>query len=104
LFERELELRRSIGENPAPVLSRLGFLSLRLGDNQSAGELLNQAKKIAGPKDLAGVNYGLALVAERKGDTQEARYLGELALEQFARFGREGYMRRCKELLERLPL
>jgi tetratricopeptide (TPR) repeat protein len=103
LFERELELRRSVGENPAPVLARLGHLSLELNDNPLAEELLIQALEIAGPKDLAWVNYGLALVAERKGEVQEARRLGELASEQYTRLGREGGVRRCQKLLNRLP-
>ena len=102
LFERELELRRSIGENPAPVLARLGHLSLRLKDVPSAKKLLIEALETAGPKDVAQINYDLALVAERKGEVQEARRLGELALEQFTRLGRKGGVRKCQKLLDRL--
>jgi tetratricopeptide (TPR) repeat protein len=102
LFERELELRRSIGENPAPVLARLGDLSLRLKDVPSAKKLLIEALETAGPKDVAQINYDLALVAERKGEVQEARRLGEIASEQFARLGRERGVQRCQKLLDRL--
>ena len=102
LFERELELRRSIGENPAPVLARLGHLSLRLKDVPSAKRLLIEALETAGPKDVAQINYDQALVAEREGEVQEARRLGEVASGQFARLGRERGVRRCQKLLERL--
>jgi tetratricopeptide (TPR) repeat protein len=104
LFEHELELRRVIGENPAPVLARLGHLSLRLDDIVLAEKRLLLASKTAGPKDLAVVNYGLARVAKRKGKVQEARRFCESAREQFARVGREGGMRRCQRFLDRLPL
>lgn len=102
LFERELELRRSVGENPAPVLARLGHLSLRLKDVPSAEKLLIEALKTAGPKDMAQINYDLAVVAERRGEVEEARSLCELALEQFARLGRQRGVQRCQKFLDRL--
>ncbi|HUV95587.1 MAG TPA: NB-ARC domain-containing protein [Anaerolineae bacterium] len=101
-FERELELRRSIGENPAPVLARLGHLSLILKDVPSAEKFLIEALETAGPKDIAQINYDLAQVARRKGEVQKAQRLGELALEQFARLGRERDVGKCQELLDRL--
>jgi len=99
-----LRLRRSIGENPAPVLARLGHLSLKFNDVPLAEDFLSQALEIAGPKDLALVNYGRARVAKRKGEMQEARRLCELALEQYARLGREGRKRQCQRFLDHLPL
>jgi tetratricopeptide (TPR) repeat protein len=104
LFERELEIRQSIGENPAPVLARLGHLSLRLHDVALAEEFLSQALETAGPKDVALVNYGLARVARRKGEVQEAWRLCELALQQYTRLGRERGVQRCQKFLDRLPL
>jgi hypothetical protein len=75
---------------------------LRLKDVPSAEKLLIEALETAGPKDLAQINYDLASVARRKGEVQKARRLGELALEQFARLGRERDVRKCQELLDRL--
>jgi tetratricopeptide (TPR) repeat protein len=102
LFERELALRRAIGETPAPVLVRLGYLNLRFDNDMAAQTFLTQALEIAGPGHLAGVHYGLALVAERKGEVEEARRLCQLASEQYARLGREGGVQKCQKLLARL--
>jgi tetratricopeptide (TPR) repeat protein len=100
--ERELELRRASGENPSPVLARLGHLALELDDIASAERFLIQALVSAGPKDLASINYGLALVAEQKGERREARHLCELAIEQFGRLGMEERLQRARQQLARL--
>jgi hypothetical protein len=77
---------------------------LDLNDRPLAEELLTEALDTTGPKDLPRINYGLALVAEQKGEVREARRLAELASEQFARLGRKGYVRECQKLLRRLPM
>ncbi len=102
-IECELKLRDALGENVAPILARLGYISLKLNDMASAERSLERATVNAGPKDVALINYSLALIAERKRDWQETRRLCELALEQYTRLGMEGEVRACNDLLARLP-
>jgi tetratricopeptide (TPR) repeat protein len=101
-YELELELRRSISENPAPSLWSLARVSLKLDDVASAEKFLGQALATAGQKDIAWINYYLAVVAEKRGEWQEARRLGTLALEQFTRLGHKSGVQDCQELLARL--
>lgn len=102
-YEHELELRRSIGENTAPTLASLAYVSLKLNDLASAEKFLGEALATAGQKDMAWINYELAAVAEKKGELQEAKRLGSLALEQFIRLRLERGAKECRELLARLP-
>ena len=99
---RELSLRQSTGQNQSPTLWRLGHINLRLGDVAAAESYLAQALDGAAPKDVAWARYGLALVAEQKGEIQEAQHLCELALEQFTRLGLANGIQECQELLARL--
>lgn len=101
-FELALELRRSIGDNTTPTLQRLAGLSLKLDDVASAEKFLAEASASAGKKDWPWINYRLAMVAEEKGELQEARHLCTLALEQFIRLGLERGVQGCQELLARL--
>ncbi|RLC76198.1 MAG: hypothetical protein DRJ03_11770 [Chloroflexi bacterium] len=103
LYERELELRQATGQRPGPALSRLGHIGLKLGDDvASIEELFVQAMNSAGPKDTAWIHYGLALVAEKKGESPEACHFGGLALEQFAKLGMESEAQSVQQLLARL--
>jgi hypothetical protein len=61
-----------------------------------------QALNRAGAKDVAWANYGLALVAERKGNLIEAQQMCALALERFTFLGLEEGMQECRRLLDRL--
>jgi tetratricopeptide (TPR) repeat protein len=103
LYEHELKLRQTTGEGLAPALSRLGHVSIKLGDDvASIGKLFVQAMDTAGPKDMAWINYGLALVAEKRGESLEARHFGELALKQFTKLGMESETQDVRQLLARL--
>jgi tetratricopeptide (TPR) repeat protein len=102
LHERALELRLSVGENPAPTLSSLAHVSLLLEDTTAAEKFLIQALASAGPKDVAWNNYELAAVAEQKGELREAQRLCKLALEQFAQLGVQRGVQYCQQLLARL--
>jgi tetratricopeptide (TPR) repeat protein len=101
-YELELELRRSVGENPAPSLWGLAHVSSKLDDVASAEKFLGQALATAGQKDVAWINYYLAVVAEKKGEWREARHLCILALEQFTRLGHKSGVQECQQLLARL--
>jgi tetratricopeptide (TPR) repeat protein len=102
LYRRALELRLSVGENPTPTLSNLAHVSLQLNDIASAEKLLVRALAGAGQQDMAWINYGLAVVAERKGELQEARHLCILALEQLTHLGHQSGVQYCRQLLARL--
>ncbi len=101
--EHALALRRSTGENTTPELSRLAHISLKLDDVASAEKFLAEASADAGAKDWPWINYSLAMVAEKKGEFQEARHLGTLALEQFTHLELKGGAQECQEFLDRLP-
>jgi tetratricopeptide (TPR) repeat protein len=100
-LELELELRRSVGENPTRMLSRLASLCLKQKDVLSAEKFLAQVSSPR-PRDLAGLNYARALVAEQKSEVQKALELAELALEQHRRFDYVRGEGRYKRLLRRL--
>jgi tetratricopeptide (TPR) repeat protein len=103
LYERALELRLSVGENPTPELSNLAQLSLQLKDTAAAEKFLAQASREgATQKDRVWIDYGSALVAEQKGELQETQRLCKLALEQFAQLGVQRGVQNCQELLARL--
>jgi hypothetical protein len=102
-FEEELKLRNSLGESVAPVLARLGRASLELGDTASAEAFLAQAAPDAGPKDVALINCTLALIAQKKGDRQEAQRLGKLAAEQYKWLGMRKELEECNAFLNSLP-
>jgi hypothetical protein len=103
LYEYELKLRQATGEGLAPALSRLGHLGIKLDDDVASVEkLFVQAMASAGPKDIASINYGLALIAEKTGKPLEARHFGELALEQLTRLGMESEAQDVQQLLVRL--
>ncbi len=102
-YEYELDLRRLIKENESPTLSSLAYVSLKLNDVSSAENFLVQAQVTAGQKDMAWINYELAVIAEKKGDLQEAWRLCALALEQSIHLGLKGVAQECRDLLARLP-
>ena len=102
LYERALELRLSVGENPTPELSNLAHLSLQLKDTAAAEKFLAQASRKAEQKDRVWIDYGWALVAEQKGELQEAQHWCKLALEQFAQLGVQRGVQNCQQLLARL--
>jgi tetratricopeptide (TPR) repeat protein len=102
LYERTLELRRLVGEDPTPALGNLGHVSLQLNDIASAEKLLVQALAGAGKQARGWINYDLAVVAEQKGELQKARHLCTLALEQLDRLGLESGVQKCKGLRARL--
>jgi len=103
LYEYELKLRQSTGEGLAPALSRLGLVSIKLDDDVASIEkIFIQAVASAGPKDMAWINYGLTLVAEKKGESVEACRFGRPALEQFTKLGMESEAQSVKQLLARL--
>ncbi|MBN1657562.1 MAG: AAA family ATPase, partial [Anaerolineae bacterium] len=102
LLELELALRASIGENISPVLSRLGSISLELHDLVSAEKYLAQALVGDWPKERAWANYRLALIAEQRGEMQEARHLCQLALQQLNWLGMSN-VQEVQKLLARLP-
>jgi tetratricopeptide (TPR) repeat protein len=102
LYERALELRLSVGENPTPELSNLAQLSLQLKDTAAAEKFLVQARASAEKKDVVWIDYGSALVAEQKGELEEAQHWCKLALEQFAQLGVQRGVQNCQELLARL--
>lgn len=103
LYEYDLALRRSIGENPAPALSSLAYVSLKLNDVGLAVKFLGEALATAKQKDMGWINYELAVVAEKKGEFQEARRLGVLALEKFTYLKLEDLVQECQAFLARLP-
>jgi tetratricopeptide (TPR) repeat protein len=84
-YERELQFRRSVGENPTPSLIALGAVHRRCGELSLAEDYLDQASAKAGPKDQAWLNYELAVVAMKRGRLPEARHLARLSLDQYRR-------------------
>lgn len=102
MFERALELRLSVGENPSPTLSNLAHVSLQLNDIALAEKYLAEASVAAGQRDIAWINYDWAVVAEKRGELQEAWHLGTLALKQFTRLGYRRGAQECQEFLARL--
>jgi hypothetical protein len=102
-YARELELRRSTGENTTVVMWGLAHASLKLNDIASAEKYLAEASARAGKKDRPWIDYEQAAVAEKKGKWSEARDLCARALEQFAHLRFEGPVQECQELLNRLP-
>jgi tetratricopeptide (TPR) repeat protein len=102
-YERELELRRLTGDYPVPILSALARVSLQLDEVASAEEYLHEASTNVSEKDRPWINYGWALVAEKRGEWQTSRDLGSRALEQFTRLGQKSGAQKCQRLLARLP-
>jgi len=102
LYERALELRLSVGENPSTELSNLAHVSLLLKDTAAAEKFLARALTTAGAKDVAWINYELAADAEQKGEIREAHHLCTLALEQFSQLGFKRGVEHCQQLLARL--
>ena len=101
-FERELDLRRSIGENVAPMLARLGHISILLDEIASAEMFLDQAVNDVSPKDVALIHYSRALIAQRKSQTQKAQHLCDIALDLYTRLGMESEIQECQKLLAEL--
>jgi tetratricopeptide (TPR) repeat protein len=102
-YQRELDLRHATGENPAPSLWRLGEVSFKLGDVAAAEKFFVETLDRGKPKDAAWAHYGLGLLAERKGEVQEAQHWAKLALEQFTRLGVTAGLQEIQELVARLP-
>ena len=102
MLELERELRESTGQLLAPTLWRLGLVNLQLNDVVAAENLFAQTLNRAGAKDVAWANYGLALVAERKGNLLEARQMCTFALERFTFLELEEGTQECRRLLDRL--
>jgi hypothetical protein len=101
-LEYELKLLYSIGENPDSALRRLAHVNLMLNDVTSAEKYLSQAWTSAGKVGKSRINYQWAVVAEHKGELQEARRLCILALEQFTRLGHENGIQECQRFMARL--
>jgi tetratricopeptide (TPR) repeat protein len=101
LRKLELQLRSSAGESVARPLLRLVRFYLRRGNIQLAEEHLARVEAPR-PRDLANLNYTRALIAEKKGELQEAIHLAERALEQNKRFGSGRGRRKYQRLLKRL--
>jgi tetratricopeptide (TPR) repeat protein len=95
---------------PSGVMSaigRLGILNARLGRFDTAQPLLERAASIAtqvGRIDwVAFMDYGFALIAEGRGDIQQARTLARRALEVLDKIG-DAWRGNARELLERLKV
>lgn len=103
LYESEVKLRELIGERTSSTLPHLGdILLLQFHDVDAAEKTFVEALPGAGPKDLGHIHYGLALVAQRRGELQQARQWGQSALEKFAHLGMEKDAQQVQELLDRL--
>jgi tetratricopeptide (TPR) repeat protein len=102
-YEYELELRYLVRENPAPTMSSLAYISLKLDDLAAAAEYLKKASVTASRKDKAWIDYEWAVLAGKRGKWQEARDLCTLALEQFTRLRQERGVAECRKFLSSLP-
>lgn len=103
LKKLELQLRSSVGESVARSLLRLVRFYLRRDKIQLAEEYLAQVEHPR-PRDLANLNYTKALIAEKRGELQEAIHLAERALEQNKRFGSGRGRGKYQRLLKRLHM
>jgi hypothetical protein len=81
----------------------LAQVSLQLDEIASAEEYLLEASTNVSEKDRPWINYGWALMAEKRGEWQASRNLGSRALEQFTRLGQKSGAQKCQRLLARLP-
>lgn len=102
LYRLALDLRVSIGEMTAGVLSVLARRYTQVGDLDVAREYLSQAQGIVSRKDEAGFNLSWALLHEATGDLSESARRATIAYDLFDRIGMESGKQRAKELLRRL--
>ena len=103
LNRESLSLKQAIGEDLASTHYNIAFLSLELNDLAAARDSFLQAMGYPYHRKYVALSrYGLAQVAEREGNRDEAQRQGRLAAAQLVQLGLDSWAREADALVERL--
>ncbi len=103
LNRKSLGLKQAIGEDLASTHYNIAFLSLELNDLEAARDSFLQAMEFPYHRKYVALSrYGLAQVAEREGNRDEAERQGRLAAANLTQLGLDTWAREAEGLVGRL--